>query len=98
MTQEEINAFVENIAAAGVTVESLAAMHALIVEFAANGIEPSEIVGLINRANLSLIVSRAMADLRTHDLETAQIEAARATQRAELETAVASAQIALLES
>ena len=29
MTQEEINAFVESIAAAGVTVESLAAMHAL---------------------------------------------------------------------
>ena len=98
MTQEEINAFVENIAAAGVTVESLAAMHALIVEFAANGIEPSEIVGLINRANLSLIVSRAMADLRTHDLETAQIDAARAAARADLETAVATAQIALLES
>ena len=98
MTQEEINAFVENIAAAGVTVESLAAMHALIVEFAANGIEPSEIVGLINRANLSLIVSRAMADLRTHDLETAQIVATRAATRADLETAVATAQIALLES
>ncbi|MCB0246523.1 MAG: hypothetical protein KDI12_24125 [Anaerolineae bacterium] len=98
MTQEEINAFVESIAAAGVTVESLAAMHALMVEFSANGIDPNEIVSLINRANLSLIVSRAMADLRTHDLEQAQIEAARAAARADLETAVASAQIALLES
>ena len=98
MTQEEINAFVESIATAGVTVESLAAMHALMVEFAANSIEPNEIVSLINRANLSLIVSRAMADLRTHDLETAQIEATRAATRADLETAVATAQIALLES
>ncbi|MCB0072107.1 MAG: hypothetical protein KDE20_11640 [Caldilineaceae bacterium] len=98
MTQEEINAFVESITAAGVTVESLAAMHALMVEFAANGIDPNELTMLINRANLSLIVSRAMADLRNHDIETAQIDATRAAERADLETAVASAQIALLES
>lgn len=98
MTQEEINAFVESITAAGVTVESLSAMHALIADFAANGIDPAEIIGLINRANLSLVVSRAMADLRNHDMETAQIEAQRAEARKNLESAVASAQIALLES